>query len=226
MQKLLAIALLCATSTAALAAEKSVSYQCGGGKAVTVSYHFNEAGLPTQASALLQGKTRVMEYNLERSDNVETLFNNAEGYRLSTSYMDSQNYREQGIVITSPKDELLFKNCFAEQAAAPKLSATEVDASAVSTRKRVAYQCQGGKSLTVEYGFNAVGLPVNASASLAGKQMTLAYDLNRSDDVSAFFTQHGYVLSTEAISVDNYRQAPVIVTAPNDELLYKGCSAK
>lgn len=225
MKKLLVLALVCATSSA-FAAERTVHYQCGAGKNLKVTYQFNDAGLPTQAKATLQGKTRTMAYNQNESDNVDTIFNSREGYRLSSSYMDSQNYREQGIVITSPKDEMLFKNCSATQTAPKTASAPTSDAAAVSATKRVAYKCQGGKKLSVEYGFNAFGLPVYASANLAGKQIKLPYNLDNSDNVSAFFMKNGYTLSADAITVDNYRHSPVMVTAPNDQILYKGCSAQ
>ncbi|MGF6148684.1 Uncharacterised protein [Kingella potus] len=92
-------------------AKKSVSYRCQQGKRINVTYGFNKQGLPTYASARLNGRTRVMEIDLARSDNVGTFFGEAGGYRLDTDVLDSKNVRTQPMMITSPDDRILFKSC-------------------------------------------------------------------------------------------------------------------
>ncbi|MDO5091295.1 MAG: adhesin [Cardiobacteriaceae bacterium] len=88
----------------------------------------------------------------------------------------------------------------------------------------VHYQCQSGKSVKVHYKFNDEGTPTSASAKLNGKSRTMRYDAGRSDDVETFFRdKNGYRLSAEKLTVFNYRQQPVMITSPNDNILYKGC---
>ena len=88
-----------------------VAYACQSGKKVTVTYGFNKQNLPTYAAATINGKKRTMPINLDRSDNVGTYFGSEKNYRLGTDYMDKKNYRKLSILVTSPKDELVFKNC-------------------------------------------------------------------------------------------------------------------
>lgn len=90
----------------------TVSYACQSGKKVTVKYGFNRQGLPTYASAKLGGKTRKLAINLGHSDVAGTFFGQAErGYRISTDYLDSKNFKRAGMMITGPNDYILFKNC-------------------------------------------------------------------------------------------------------------------
>ena len=80
--------------------KKSVSYRCQQGKRINVTYGFNKQGLPNYAVARIDG-----------SDNVDTFFIDEGGYTLGTGAMSTKNYRKQPIMITSPKDEILFKSC-------------------------------------------------------------------------------------------------------------------
>ncbi|MDO4776884.1 MAG: hypothetical protein Q4A06_05430 [Cardiobacteriaceae bacterium] len=107
-----ALVLLAGFSAASFAADEgSVNYQCQGGKSVKVHYKFNKEGMPTSASATLNGQTRTLKYDQGSSDNVDTIFQDGNGYRLSSSYMDVYNYRQQNIMIVSPEGEVLYKNC-------------------------------------------------------------------------------------------------------------------
>ncbi|MDO4776885.1 MAG: adhesin [Cardiobacteriaceae bacterium] len=212
--------LLAGFSAASLAADEgSVNYQCQSGKSVKVHYKFNNEGMPTSASATLNGKTRTMRYDQGSSDNVDTIFQDGNGYRVSSSYMDVYNYRQQSVMIMSPGGEILYKSC------AP--SKTKKKQAAKSSKgsggKRVSYMCQGDRRLNVSYRFNAQGLPVSATAHLKGRDRTLNYDQGASDNVDTLFSGQGYRISSEYMDSGNYRNLPVMVTAPNDEILYKSC---
>lgn len=214
-------------SASSLAAEQAVQYQCIGGKKVEVRYQFNEVGIPTQAKAVLKGKSRTMAYDLARSNDEDTYFTDKSGYYLTSDYMDSDNYREQSIMIFSPKEEILFKSCEAVGAASSEQNAgADVDASKVTVSKKVVYQCQNDKQLEVEYGFNAVGLPVYAAAKVGKQNLRLAYDLAESNESSASFVGKGYHLNTDGITVENYRQSYMMLTDPDNWILYKNCSVK
>ena len=63
------------------------------------------------AAAKLNGATRVMQYDLNKSDNVDTIFG-GRGYGISMEMLTSKNARKANIAtITSPNDEILFKDC-------------------------------------------------------------------------------------------------------------------
>ena len=106
-----AATLALAFSANASAASGTVTYQCQNNEKVSVNYVFNKQGIPTQATATLQGKKRLMKYDLNRSDNADTSFRDGAGYTLSTSNMDSSNFRENSIMIFSPNNEILYKSC-------------------------------------------------------------------------------------------------------------------
>lgn len=91
--------------------KKTVSYRCQQGKRINVTYGFNKQGLPNYAVARINGRNRTMDINLDRSDNVDTYFIDEGGYTLGTSEMSTKTYHKQPIMITSPKDEILFKSC-------------------------------------------------------------------------------------------------------------------
>lgn len=91
--------------------KSTVSYQCEQGKKLKVNYGFNKQNLPVYASAYMNGKTRYMPLNLERSDNVDTVFGDEDNFKLSTDYMDRANHRKKTVMITSPGQSILFKNC-------------------------------------------------------------------------------------------------------------------
>lgn len=216
MKHLIAGALACA-SLSAIAADHSVSYSCDQGRHVTVRYKFNKMGIPVSAETSILGSKQVLQYDLQNSDDVDTIFKNKTGYRLASNELNSKNYRNSQIIITAPNDEILFKNCqVSSKASAQKSTA------AASASNTVAYACQQGR-LSIDYKFNKVGIPVSATAQLQGKRRTLQYDLNDSDDVDTFFKGQGYRISTEAMTRDNFRSLAVMVTGPNDKILYKSC---
>lgn len=100
-----------ATAHAKTASKRSVNYSCQSGKKVTVTYGFNKQGMPTYAQATLNGKSRFMPINLNRSDSVDTVFGDENNFSLSTSAMNKNNYRKISVSIMSPASEILFKNC-------------------------------------------------------------------------------------------------------------------
>lgn len=105
-----------ATAGAAVDANKitkrgTVHYSCQSGKNVSVSYGFNAAGVPVTATAKLEGKTRVLRYDMNRSDNVGTFFKDARGYDIGADELNSRNFRKASLMITSPKNQILFKSC-------------------------------------------------------------------------------------------------------------------
>ena len=52
-----------------------------------------------------------MQYDLNKSDNVDTIFG-GRGYGISMEMLTSKNARKANIAtITSPNDEILFKDC-------------------------------------------------------------------------------------------------------------------
>lgn len=91
--------------------KKTVSYVCQQGKKVKVTYGFNKQGLTTYASAVINGARVQMPINLDKSDNMDTLYGKEGGYMLSTGEMDSKSYREQPIMITAPNNQMIFKDC-------------------------------------------------------------------------------------------------------------------
>lgn len=91
--------------------KSAVNYTCQQGKKLKVTYGFNKEKLPVYASAYLNGKTRYMPINLNRSDNVDTIFGDEDNFSLSTEAMTQANHREKAVMITSPGQEILFKSC-------------------------------------------------------------------------------------------------------------------
>lgn len=218
-----ALVLLAGLSASAFAKSDSVTYACQNGQEVTVRYQFNDAGLPSSAEATLKGKKRTLRYDMDRSDDVDTFFKDKNGYRLSSDYLDVNNYRQSSIVITAPDSNILYKGCTAKPAASKKKNQSQKGKKSGKSGNRVAYMCQNNRRLNVTYRFNEQGIPVSATANLRGKDRTLGYDLNNSTDVDTFFVGQGYRIGTEYMDSRNYRSLPVNVTAPNDEILYKNC---
>lgn len=91
--------------------KRQVTYACQSGKQVTVTYGFNQQRLPTYASSYVDGKTRFMPINLNRSDNIDSVFGDENNYSLMTDAMSLNNYHRLGINITSPAGDLAYKNC-------------------------------------------------------------------------------------------------------------------
>ncbi|WP_238945550.1 DUF7606 domain-containing protein [Vandammella animalimorsus] len=218
IQTAVAASLAC-LSLSAIASGHSVTYACEGGKQVQVRYQFNKAGIPTRAEAHIRGAKRVMAYDMNRSDDVDTFFANKSGYRLSSDYMDAKNFRKSSIMITAPNDEILFKSCTAQSGA----SSSGRNAGGSQNTLQVAYTCNNGR-LSVAYQFNSAGIPVSATAQLQGKRRTLNYDLNNSSNVETFFTAQGYRLATDGMTRDNFQSLPIMVTAPGNKILHKSCT--
>ena len=208
-------------SAPALAAGGTVSYVCQNNRTVNVQYQFNAQGIPTTAQAVLNGSKRVLRYDLDRSDNVDTFFKDRAGYNLGSNYMDSSNYRNSNIMITAPNNQILFKDCSPRGKHAhqePERAGGHADGS-------VAYVCQNNRRLNVRYRFNEVGLPTHATANIRGRAYTLRYDQNESDNVDTIFAGQGYRLSAGYLDSKNFRtEGGLMVTAPNNQLLYKDCS--
>ncbi len=110
-----AFALVCVLAAAASAHAESgtVSYVCQGGKKVSVSYVFNdETGFPVKAEFAVKGQQQVLAYDDKKSDHVDSFFVSAKGWRLTAPSLTIKEYKKtDGIMITSPKDEILFREC-------------------------------------------------------------------------------------------------------------------
>ena len=106
-----AATLALAVSATASAAGGTVTYQCQNDKKVSVNYTFNRQGVPTQATATLNGEKRLMKYDLNRSGDQDVYFQDRAGYNLSTSYMDANNFRQNAVMVMNPNSEFLYKDC-------------------------------------------------------------------------------------------------------------------
>ena len=55
----------------------------------------------------------------------------------------------------------------------------------------------------------------------------MKYDQGRSDNVDISFKDaRGYTLSGQAFELRNVRSAPVMITSPNNDMVYKDCSPR
>lgn len=97
-------------NAAQVTSTKTVNYVCQDGR-VAVKYGFNAAGVPVNAIAKVNGATRVMKYDMSRSDNVDAFFKDAAGYRLNADAFERNSVHKTAINITSPRNDLVFKNC-------------------------------------------------------------------------------------------------------------------
>lgn len=103
---------LIASAGAATHKRGTVNYSCQNGKKVSVTYTFNKYGVPLNAVAKLNGKTRTMAYDTFHSDKTRTMFKDKAGYNVNAGYLDVHNYgTSSGINIMSPKSVMLFKGC-------------------------------------------------------------------------------------------------------------------
>ncbi|MDO4641761.1 MAG: adhesin [Neisseria sp.] len=94
-------------------------------------------------------------------------------------------------------------------------------------KKTVSYRCQQGNRVAVTYGFNKQGLTTYASAVVKGRRVTMPIDLNRSDNQETYYgKQGGYVLGTGYMDSKSYRDQSIMITNPNDEIIYKDCSPR
>ncbi|MGX2974151.1 ACP-like domain-containing protein [Ursidibacter arcticus] len=113
---LLGFSLLTHAQTAQEAADstvvtKLVKYSCDQKKQVSVTYGFNEQGLPTYAQFNYGGKQRFMPINLNRSDNVDLIFGDENNFSLTTDAFDSKTYHSKSIMIMTPNNEIVYNNC-------------------------------------------------------------------------------------------------------------------
>ena len=90
---------------------RQVSYSCGIGGAVKVTYGFNKQKLPTYAKVNLGGKTRFLPINLNRSDVAGTLFGDENSWMLGTDALTLGNYHRSDIIIQDPESQLSYKDC-------------------------------------------------------------------------------------------------------------------
>ncbi len=227
MKKIIAYSLFafCLSTPIAHAMQASVQYDCQSGKSVKVTYQFNKQGLPTSAQAVINGRTQYMPINLSRSDSVSTVFGKDNQYVLSSGYLDSKNYKKSSILLTSPSNKILFKNCSARSSTnvtkSPKVKSFNTSVG------KVRYQCQSGKSLLVHYNFNAEGLPTSAKAYINGGVRYMPVNLSRSDNSGTVFGKDGqYVLSSGYLTNKNYKKSSMLLTSPNNEILFKNCTGK
>lgn len=91
--------------------KREVSYQCLNNKSTKVVYGFNRQQLPIYASANLNGKERFMPYNLDLSNNVDTVFGDENNFSLMSEDLRLATYHLRGANIQSPNGEILYKNC-------------------------------------------------------------------------------------------------------------------
>ena len=89
------------TAAASAHAESgSVPYVCQGGKKISVSYVFNdETGFPVKAEFAVKGQRQSLADDDAKSDHV------------APALTIKEYKKTDGIMITSPQDEILFKEC-------------------------------------------------------------------------------------------------------------------
>lgn len=94
-------------------------------------------------------------------------------------------------------------------------------------KKTVSYVCQQGKKVKVTYGFNKQGLTTYASAVINGKRVQMPINLDKSDNMDTFYGKEGgYVLSTGTMDSKSYRKQPIMITAPDNQIVFKDCSPR
>lgn len=94
-------------------------------------------------------------------------------------------------------------------------------------KKTVSYVCQQGKKVKVTYGFNKQGLTTYASAVINGKRVQMPVNLDKSDNVETFYGKEGgYVLGTGVMDGKSYRKQPIMITAPDNQIVFKDCSPR
>lgn len=111
-------------------------------------------------------------------------------------------------------------------AAASFAAPNTIDAAKVTSSKTVQYKCQEGK-FSVKYGFNAAGIPVNATAKINGAARVLKYDMAESNDVTIVFKdKRGYKLDGDAFERHNAGKGGIMVTSPDNDLVFEACSPR
>lgn len=91
--------------------QKTVKFVCQNNKKLSVTFGFNQQKLPTYAQAYLNGKTRFMPINLNRSDNVSTVFGDENNFSLMAGEITKANVHKANFNVQSPAGEILYKGC-------------------------------------------------------------------------------------------------------------------
>lgn len=218
------LAAVSAPQASAQANSGTVSYTCEGGRNLGVTYHFNSAGIPTQARLRLNGANRVLSYDMNRSDNVETSFKDRSGYTLSGEQMDLNNYRQSPVTVLSPSSQILYKGCLPNSSRNAGTASRPAAPAQSRNSGSVAYRCQNNRRVTVQYRFNAQGIPTQAVANLQGANRVLNYDQGASSNVETYFAGGGYRIGAGYLDINNYAHSDGInIYSPRSEILYKGC---
>lgn len=107
------------------------------------------------------------------------------------------------------------------------MDARQADESTVYKRQ-VNYACQGGKRLSVEYGFNEQKLPTYAQISAVGKARFMPVNLAHSDLAGTRFgDDDNYSLASSALTLGNYHKSTLsTIQNPASDILYKSCQVK
>ncbi|MFW2178290.1 MULTISPECIES: DUF7606 domain-containing protein [unclassified Moraxella] len=91
----------------------------------------------------------------------------------------------------------------------------------------VSYRCSSGKRLTVNYGFNAQGLPTFAESNLNGKTRNMPINLYRSDSAGMVFgDDNNFSIVANDINSRNVKRSTIMVSDPASEIIYNNCRAK
>ena len=65
-----------------------------------------------KAEFAVKGQRQTLAYDDAKSDHVDSFFVSAKGWRLTAPALTIKEYKKtDGIMITSPQDEILFKEC-------------------------------------------------------------------------------------------------------------------
>lgn len=103
-----------------------------------------------------------------------------------------------------------------------------INANKITKRGSVNYVCQNAKKVTVNYGFNAAGIPVTATLKVDGVNRVLRYDRKYSNDTSMMMTdKRGYKLGSGYMDSKNFRKVSGInIFDPSSYMLFKGCEPR
>ncbi|WP_143324832.1 ACP-like domain-containing protein [Rappaport israeli] len=206
----------------------TVQYSCQIGGMLNVTYSFNMQGIPEKAVVNLQGEQRTLPI-IDSSDSVETNFGKNNSYRISSDYMDSENYHQSSIMVSSPS-KILYKNCsaqnFGTKTQKQHSNINLLEQQMTVNEKTVHYKCDNNINLDVKFGFNREGLPTEATTFLNSSIQVMKLNLGNSNAYTSVFEgENGYRLDSSGITLDNANQSSVLITKPNNQLI-KNCVAK
>ena len=100
-----------ATALAKSVSTRNVSVKCQGQPAIKVKYGFDKKGKPVYAEANLNGKTRFMPINENRTDNVGVVFGDDDNFSLMTGPITKKKMRGTTVSIQEPNSTFIAKNC-------------------------------------------------------------------------------------------------------------------